>query len=201
MMCSVRSWIPGMRSGVERIVEHAHRFIEAVVSPGDTVVDATAGNGGDTLFLAGLVGPTGLVYSFDLQPEAISSTRRLLDSQGVLDRVCLIRDDHSRMEDYVTSSVSAVMFNLGYRPGGDKKITTTAGTTCRALHAALNVIRVGGRLSVACYPGHPGGMDEAQAVEEFCARLPSDRFAAVSIKLLNRSERAPRLIVVEKQAE
>lgn len=190
-----------MPSGLEGIVGQAHRFIRAAVSPGDTVVDATAGNGGDTLFLAGLVGPAGLVYAFDLQPEAVSNTRRLLDTEGFLDRVRLIEDDHSRLEHYVTPGVSAVMFNLGYRPGGDKKLTTVPLTTCRALQAALNVLRVGGRLSVACYPGHPGGMEEALAVDEFCARLPSSRFTAAGFKLLNRSERAPRLIVVEKKAE
>lgn len=199
-MYSAKSWMPAMPESLERIVDHAHRYIRPAVSPGDAAVDATAGNGGDTLFLAGLVGPAGLVYAFDLQPEAIDNTRRLLDDRGFLNRARLIRDDHGRLRQYVTPGVSAVMFNLGYRPGGDKRVTTTAATTCRALPAALNVMRVGGRLSVACYPGHAGGMDETLAVEEFCARLPSGRFTVVGLKMLNRAARAPRLIIVEKKA-
>lgn len=198
-MCFVRSWMPVMPSGLERIVDHAHRYIAPVVSPGAVVVDATAGNGGDTLFLAKLAGPAGRVFAFDVQSEALAGTRRLLESYGLLGRVRLIRDDHQRLEQYVGPGVSAVMFNLGYRPGGDKEVITRAATTVPALGAALNVLRVGGRLSVACYPGHPGGRAETRAVVAFCGELPSARFTVVAVRLVNRSPGAPRLIIVEKR--
>ena len=40
------------------------------MKPGETVVDATAGNGHDTIFLSRLVGPSGRVIAFDIDPQA-----------------------------------------------------------------------------------------------------------------------------------
>ena len=41
-------------------------------------IDATCGNGGDTAFLCRLSSPEGRVLGFDIQPEAIASTRARL---------------------------------------------------------------------------------------------------------------------------
>lgn len=58
-----------------------HRIIEEKVQPGDICIDATAGRGNDTLFLAKLVGETGHVTAFDIQQDAVDSTRALLGSK------------------------------------------------------------------------------------------------------------------------
>ena len=51
---------------MDRILPFARNLLEKAVKPGDIVVDATLGNGHDTVFLAGLVGEsekcTGLMY-------------------------------------------------------------------------------------------------------------------------------------------
>ena len=62
----------------------AHDWISRVVFPGDAVVDATAGNGHDTVFLARLAGPSGQVHAFDVQEEAIRATRERLEKEGLL---------------------------------------------------------------------------------------------------------------------
>lgn len=53
-----------MLSGT-RLTSVAQDIWTAYVQEGDTVVDATAGNGGDTLWLARAVGPQGSVFAFD----------------------------------------------------------------------------------------------------------------------------------------
>ena len=60
---------------LERILPYSHTLMEKAASNGDIVVDGTVGNGNDTVFLAKLVGPTGKVYGFDIQKEAIERTK------------------------------------------------------------------------------------------------------------------------------
>lgn len=153
--------------------ELAHAVVREHLRAGDVAVDATVGNGHDTYFLAGLVGPTGRVFGFDIQAEAVRRTEMLLKENG-LANVTLTRGDHSRMAELlpadVRGHVAVVMFNLGYLPGGEKTITTGPPTTLAALDAAVSVLREGGLLSVVAYRGHPGGLAEADAVRDHLRR-------------------------------
>src|SRR5262245_60831687 len=121
-----------------RITELAHNAVRAVVRPGDFAVDATVGNGHDTRYLAELVGPEGVVYGFDIQPEALVAAGVLLVD---FSKFALFLCDHAKMCEIISAEyhgrVAAVMFNLGYLPGGSHAITTTAATTIRALAAAI----------------------------------------------------------------
>ena len=85
---------------------------------GSTAVDATCGNGHDTLTLARLVGPEGRLVAFDTAQAAVDGTRKRLHdelgSQGLLPRLDLIHDSHARMLEHVApSTVQLVCFNLG----------------------------------------------------------------------------------------
>ena len=71
---------------VQNALALSHAYARRLIRPGDTVVDATCGNGGDTEFLAGLVGSEGLVIGFDIQPEAIARTRERLARAGLGER-------------------------------------------------------------------------------------------------------------------
>jgi ubiquinone/menaquinone biosynthesis C-methylase UbiE len=64
------------------LVQQAHQAVEAVLKPGDITIDATVGNGHDTLFLATRVGATGKVYGFDIQQEALDSAYQRLQQAG-----------------------------------------------------------------------------------------------------------------------
>jgi len=154
------------RSFPPRPTALAHAFAEGILVAGDHAVDATCGNGHDTLHLARLVGPGGTVIGFDVQAAALRETRNLLASQGLDDgRVRLIEGCHATMGDYVAPALaSVVVFNLGYLPGGDHALTTRADRTLIALDAAAVALRPGGLLMVTCYPGHPEGEREADAV-------------------------------------
>ncbi len=172
----------------------ARALVAGWVRAGDTVVDATVGNGHDTLFLARLAGPGGRVIGYDVQPTALATTRARLAAAGLAAELHL--GSHAAMLDDVPAGVAAVMFNLGYLPGGDKRVTTRSAETLAALAAALELVRVGGGITLVCYPGHPGGAEEAAAVGAWAAGLPSRQFCAVRCHGLNASESSGFLISV-----
>ncbi|TYO95615.1 tRNA (mnm(5)s(2)U34)-methyltransferase [Desulfallas thermosapovorans] len=174
------------------------QFVGEVLQKGSVAVDATAGNGYDTLFLANAVGAGGRVYAFDIQREALDITARRLKQFGLDSGVTLIHDGHEKMDLYIDTPVDAFIFNLGYLPGGDHDRITRAHTTVRALQIALELLKPGGRISVVVYTGHPGAADESRAVEETAANLDPRRFGVLKVTFINRSVSAPFLIFIER---
>ena len=67
----------------------AAELVEQALYPGALAVDATMGNGHDTLWLCGLVGENGHVYAFDVQREAVDRTRALLEGEGMSEQATL----------------------------------------------------------------------------------------------------------------
>ena len=170
------------------------------VKPGDTVIDATAGNGHDTLLLAKLVGPTGSVISIDSHPQAIESTRQRLDSEGGFPQVSLHSICHSELDRLAApESVSAIIFNLGYLPGAGRDSATSPEKTVPALIAARSLLKPGGMLAAVCYTGHSGGKEEATAVESFFENLPEYHTARYGI--VNPRIPAPFLLITARPAD
>lgn len=176
----------------------AHFFLRARVRPGDRVVDATCGNGHDTLLLARLVGVAGRVWAFDLQDEALAATRKLLTEAGCMTQTELVAAGHERLAEFVGEPVSAVVFNLGYLPGGDKSFVTCQKTTLAALDQAARLILPGGFIAVCVYTGHPGGREEGEEVTRWGASLDPRQFNVWLSRPGNRSETAPYLVLVER---
>lgn len=183
--------------GFWSVLTMAHKLVAERVHPGDTGVDATCGTGADTRFLARLVGRAGQVYSFDIQQAAIEHARSSLAEQA--DRVAFIQDSHAQLHHYVQAPIGVAMFNLGYLPleQADKSIITMPESTVSALQQAFSLLKVGGILTVVCYPGHEGGAIEAQAVEDW-ARALSVAEAQVIIYRMIQKASAPYLIAVER---
>lgn len=189
-------------------VQWSHVILESRLRAGDIVVDATAGNGHDTLFLAQRVLPGGRVFAFDVQADAIVRTQQRIseaepsspDPAGVV----LHHAGHERMAELLSPELRgrlrAVMFNLGYLPGGDKTLITRMETTLCALHQALDWLAEDGVLTVVVYPGHEGGQGEATAVEKWMAALPSDRFEAQKLGFLNFRPTTPFCLAVRRRA-
>lgn len=172
------------------------QFILRHLKEGDTAVDFTMGNGHDTEFLSRTVGPTGHVYAFDIQEQALASTAARLEADGCPPNYTLIHDSHHKVADYVKTPIKAGMFNLGYLPGGDKRITTMRETTLPAIEAALSLLDRDAILNVAVYPGHAEGEAEGQLISAFLATLDRRQFCATQIKILN-SPTSPFFIVIE----
>ena len=176
----------------------SHFFLRQRVRPGDLVLDATCGNGLDTLLLAQLTGEKGRVWGFDLQPAAIAATRALLQREGRLSRVELIEADHQRLVEFVPAGLQAAVFNLGYLPGGDGSLITSPQSTVPALQQAAFLLARRGILVVSLYTGHEGGAEEALAVADWGASLPPKDFNVWCSRQLNRPEIAPYLLLVER---
>jgi tRNA1(Val) A37 N6-methylase TrmN6 len=157
------------------LVKLAHQLIKTVVKPGDVVIDATAGNGYDTCFLAQWVGVNGEVYGFDIQQAAITASLHRLQNLPCATNVTLFHASHTTMANCIPKNhhgkISAIMFNLGYLPGGDKMLITQPATTLAALTMASNLLKVNGLISILAYPGHLGGVDETGQIAAWCQQL------------------------------
>jgi predicted methyltransferase len=189
-----------MPPALPNAVELSHTLAASRLEPGAFAVDATCGNGQDTLFLARAVGPRGFVYACDIQEEAIRRTEHALREAGLLERVVLDQVCHSALLDRLwerRGTASAILFNLGYLPGGDHALITQPATTRRALNAAKAIVKPGGILSVVVYSGHPGGKEERRAVLAWARSLPQDRWTSVRYEFLNQRNHPPSLLAIE----
>jgi tRNA A58 N-methylase Trm61 len=175
----------------------AQDILRGVIRPGDRVIDATAGNGHDTLFLAECVGQDGKVLAFDVQAKALESARaRVAEHAG---RVEFFQESHAGMAARAEpGSVAVVMFNLGYLPGEDHELTTESSETLVALEAAAGLLRPGGVLSVICYPGHPAGAAEAEAVETWMTALTATGWRVAKYGAVGTRRAAPFLLLAAK---
>lgn len=178
-------------------VKIAQTIISQHISPGAIVVDATVGNGNDTLFLARIVGKTGRVYGFDIQEQAINNATELLRKEDALNAVSLYKTSHENMKLHIKEPVDLVIFNLGYLPGGDKNIITTPEATSEAVTQSLSLIKPGGLVIIVVYTGHSGGMEERDLLEDYLSSLDKKLFCVGKLFFINRDQ-APYLIIVEK---
>jgi len=158
--------------GPSRPLDIVKRSVSSVVKRGDLAIDATAGNGHDTLLLARLVGPPGRVVAIDVQRDAIRSAAARLAEAGMAGRVSFVVGGHENLQDIVahherTQEPACIMFNLGYLPGSDKRIVTRPDTTIAALTASLSLLGPGGLLTVVVYPAHRGGREESETVDDW----------------------------------
>jgi len=177
----------------------ASDVLHQVIQEGDTVIDATLGNGHDTVMLAELVGETGRVIGFDIQPDAVGRTSaRLLDA-GLLDRCELYAEGHQNIASRVNMSVKAAVFNLGWLPGGDKSVTTLWETTHIAITAALALLVDGGVCTICAYPGHEEGDRERFALMDWLATLRPQEYNVLHHRFLNAGPGAPECFVIQKQ--
>lgn len=179
-----------------------HRHLLPHLS-GDTIaIDATAGNGHDSLFLAANIGENGRLYAFDIQRQAIENSRKRLAAEGLSARVTLIQTGHEHMTAQIPEihhgRVNIIMFNLGYLPCADKSLITTTATTIKALNAAIAMLAGNGILSILAYPGHPGGREETAAVIQWAQNLPQQTFTLCMHNPDQNPQTSPQWIEVIK---
>jgi predicted methyltransferase len=174
----------------------AREILREWIRPGDTVIDATAGNGHDTLFLAERCGPDGRVLAFDVQKQAIEASHQRVAVAGCAEWVEFHHCSHVRIGDFTKpASISAVMFNLGYLPGNDHHRTTTAEETLMALDASAIALKSRGVLTIICYPGHEAGAVEADAVEAYLTAKSASGWRTAKYAILGTLRPAPFLLV------
>jgi len=187
-----------MKNSFINAVEISKGICHSKLSIGDTAVDCTMGNGNDTAFLCSLVGEKGKVYGFDIQEEAILNTRKRLEELNVLERSVLILDGHETIDKYIKETVKVVIFNLGYLPKGNHKITTKKETTLEAVQKCLDLLEPNGIILLIIYPGHENGKLEKEALESFASTLNQKDYNVVKISFQNQINYPPELICIEK---
>ena len=193
-----------MSAPLSELLALCHLALAQTCAPGDCVLDATAGRGHDALFLASLVGETGLVLAVDRQEEALRATAALLCEHGLEGRVRLAPGDHAEMEALLSRDMpvgrdlAAVVFNLGFLPGSDKSVRTSAASTLAALKAVWPRLRRGGLLCVHVYTGHEGAEEEAAAVDAWMSALDWKKARVTACRQSNKPSRRETLYLARK---
>lgn len=208
-MASILAEIGGSR------VRMAHFFWKNTVRWGDSVIDATCGNGKDSLVLSRLMAETGpnnsgRFFGFDVQAQAIEHTRTRLHDAGIdMSKVRLYNEGHERMKAVIAKEeqestsplrVKLVTFNLGYLPGGDKSLHTQAHTTVEAVDAASQLIVPGGVVSVILYP-HAAGQQEAASLRQWCKSLSFKDFVITNVMTPLDGETQPSILFITRRLQ
>ena len=145
----------------------------------------------------------GHVFGFDIQALALENTSRRLRDAGLEDRVALFAASHAAMSahipEHLQGKIKAIMFNLGYLPGGDKTLVTQAGSTVAAVEAACRLLAGQGAISIMAYPGHAGGDREASELDQYLRALQTQAgFAVECLFSQHHRANAPRLFIIRK---
>lgn len=176
----------------------AQEMIEAALHEGAVAVDATMGNGHDTLWLCRQVGESGRVYAFDVQQQAVCSTAARLREAGMEQRARLFCVGHQHMAQHVNMPADVIMFNLGWLPGAEHGVTTLRETTLMAVEAALGLLKKDGLLTICIYPGHEEGQRELDALMAWAAQLDAKKYDALVKTYVNQPNHPPRLLAVRR---
>lgn len=182
------------------IIPFAHQILKETIKEGDVVVDATSGNGNDTLFLSKLVGNSGKVFAFDIQRQAIETTKDLLTNNNC-SNVQLIHDSHEKINTYIQAEhqIAGAIFNLGYLPRSDKKIITQSDSTIRAIDSLAQRLKKQAIIAIVVYYGHDGGNEEKDAVIDFTSKLDQKQFSVLTYQFINQKNNPPFVIAVQKK--
>ena len=148
------------------------RFIREQVQPGDICIDATMGNGNDTLLLSSLCGKDGHVFAFDIQEEALINTRKRLMEADAPQNYTLLLESHTNIEHYVDpGTVSCITFNL----------------------------QKGGLISLCIYSGGDSGFEERNAVLAWLKELNPHKYLVIRSDYYNRPNNPPIPVLIIRQ--
>lgn len=180
-----------------QITQWCSRFIEEQVKEGDICIDATMGNGNDTLLLSRLAGPDGQVLAFDIQEQALQAARQKLLRENAPANYTLFLESHTHMADHVKpDSVSCIVFNFGYLPGGDHSLATRSETSIQALEQSLTLLKKGGLLSLCIYSGGDSGFEERDVLLTWLKKLDSHNYLVIRSDYYNRPNNPPIPVLV-----
>lgn len=183
-----------------QITYWCHEIIKSQLPKEGFYIDATMGNGNDTLMLCHLAGISGKVLAFDIQSKALRLTEELLTKHGMQNRAELILDGHEHMDLYASEETAdAICFNFGYLPGGDHKIATSGVTSIEAIRKGLKILKHGGMISLCIYSGGDTGFDEKEMILEFLKNLPAHEYTVIVNEYYNRKNFPPMPVFLFKE--
>ncbi|MCQ6274447.1 16S rRNA (cytosine(1402)-N(4))-methyltransferase [Bacillus sp. V3B] len=188
---------------LKKVLPFAKKLLETAITSGDVVVDATLGNGHDSVFLANLVGEHGHVFSFDIQEKSLINSHRHLEESQLINRVTLLKKGHEHLSECIPSShhgkITAAIFNLGYLPGGDKSIVTKPATTISAVKQLLSIMAPEGIIVIVIYHGHVGGVGERDSLLQYVKTIDQKKADVLRYDFINQVNSPPFIIAIEKK--
>lgn len=179
-------------------VKVVHYLLIECIQKAKVLVDATCGAGNDCLFLVQNAPKDAQVFAFDIQQTALDKTALLLEKHGVSERVGVNLDSYVNFARYVSSKIDLIIFNLGYLPQADKKITTQVSDLCTALPCMLTVLNAKGAICIVSYIGHAEGKKEYLWLEEYLPTLCNKQFNVGKYMLFNHENSAPVVYIIER---
>ena len=188
---------------LEGVLPFARKLLEKAVGEGGAAVDATMGNGHDTLFLAKLVGSSGKVFAFDVQAGALEATRIRLRENEAEKQAALFLAGHEQAASLIPESfhgkINGAIFNLGYLPGSDKSVITKPGTTIAAVQQLLEMLAPEGIIVLVVYHGHEGGAAERDRLLEFVRGIDQKSAHVLQYQFINQQNNPPFILAIEKR--
>jgi hypothetical protein len=182
-------------------IDDSHAIWEKILQHKDIAIDATCGNGKDSLRLALLLEKKeGQLFCLDIQEKALNATKELLQKSvpSFYSSIQFILGSHEILPK--VSNIKLIVYNLGYLPGADKSITTKTQSTLKSISQALELVSPGGLICITCYPGHSEGKKEEEELTQFLSSLPPKYWSFTMTRWENRKE-APSLILLQKNKE
>lgn len=182
-----------------QITEWCAHFMRDHVEKGDICIDATAGKGNDTALLCELVGETGKVIAFDIQEDAVKATKERLETLGYADCAEVLLKSHTEMGQYADeNSVSCIVFNFGYLPGGDHSLATKKETSIAAIETGLTLLKKEGLMSLCIYSGGDSGFEERDALLSYLKTLDTKKYLVIASEYYNRPNNPPMPVLIIK---
>ena len=184
---------------MDKVLKFSKRLITEIVDKNSICVDATCGNGYDTLFLA--QSACKKVFAFDIQEKAITNTKKILQENSLLEKCTVILDSHENFNNYIQEKIMCVVFNLGYLPNANHTITTKKDATLSAILKFLDFLEVGGRIIITVYPGHNEGMAEKKLLLEKLSLLNQKQVEVLKYEFINQKNNPPFILALEKRKD
>ena len=178
--------------------DFVHSLIKEKIESDFLCIDATLGNGYDTLFLLKNLKENGFVFGFDIQNDAIKNTKKLLKNKN-FSKYKLIEDSHVNFEKYIKEKIDLVVYNLGYLPGGDKTITTKSKSTLKSIKSAMDILKKHGMIFITAYPGHNEGQNELNLMKNYFKTVDQRNFNIVKLDFYNQVNKPPVIFIIEKR--
>src|SRR6056297_977572 len=182
-------------------VEFSHWLFSNFIDNNKIFVDATCGNGNDTLFLAEKVSSQGKIYAFDIQKEAVQITKEKFDNIDYDFDIDFIVDGHENIDSYLENKIDGIIYNLGYLPGSQKDIKTEKVTTIKSLKKALELLSQVGLIVIVIYTEHQGGNEEKEAVLDFASKLDYKKYNVLHYHFINQKKNPPEVIGIKKRSD
>ncbi len=181
-----------------KISDYIHKILKDNIPKSGFCIDATCGRGYDSLFLSKCVGENGRVAAIDIQPDAVSSTCALLEKHNI-HNVQVFLNNHQNIDIYAAeNSADAIMFNLGYLPGGDHYIATAPQFTIPAIEKSLKILKSGAVMSICIYSGADSGFIEKNALMQYLRTIDRNRYIVCIHEFYNLPNNPPIPVFIEK---